>query len=33
LTFPPWIDLKGLDQSDRETASYWMMDDIVQMSN
>jgi hypothetical protein len=33
LTFPPWIDLKNLDAADRETAAYWISDDIVQMSN
>jgi hypothetical protein len=33
LTFPPWIELKTLNQSDRETAAYWVKDDIVQMSN
>lgn len=33
LTFPPWIDLKNLDPADRETAAYWISDDIVQMSN
>ena len=33
-TFPPWMDLGMLDsESDRKTATEWLADDIVQMSN
>lgn len=33
-TFPPWMDLGMLNSdSDRATATTWMADDIIQMSN
>ena len=32
-TFPPWIAIDSLNQSDRKTASAWIEDDITMMSN
>ena len=32
-TFPPWIPLDSLNQADRRTASAWIDDDIIMMSN
>ena len=33
-TFPPWMDLGQLNSdSDRKTATEWLADDIIQMSN
>lgn len=33
-TFPPWIELKAVDDGkDRETAAKWLSDDIVGLSN
>ena len=33
LTFPPWVDLNGLNQSERTLALNWMKDDIAVMKN
>ena len=32
-TFPPWVQVDSLDSKDRSTASSWMADDIIMLSN
>jgi len=32
-TFPPWMSIDGLNSSEKETATKWKSDDIIQMSH
>ena len=33
MTFPPWVDLNGLNATERTLALSWMKDDIAVMKN